>query len=263
MASDLNSSDQINILVFNITNEALNEVFKKYEKTFKLEERKLTNLLKNLKQYQVGSSFYSHTDILSKDLHNPFVLDKASNDFSYWLTEISSTIMTLIEHISTYAGGDVKLSEFVDNLQDYIDGMPDVNKLRQYFLDQVPLNVKYDEVFAYRKKDWIESIDLSVTTCEGALTNLNKIITMIELLTGHINKLKIYKDNLYSTKTGKDYSNVPSMDKFLKFEIKIHSILEVSIKKMVEYSIIRFSDLVEVSEYIISDIKSIKGELWK
>lgn len=259
----LSTDDDINILIFNITNSALANILKKHYNTFVLEEKKLKKIITDLKRYLDGSNLYSHSDILSSELHNPFILEKASNDFSYWLIEISNVIMDLINSVSDYAGEDIDTGEFKDQLSTYIENLPDLKKLRKNFLDQVPKNVSYDNKAYYKKKDWLSSLDISIDTCEGCYKNLNKIITMIDVLNNHIGKLKMYKNRIDSTLTGRKYNEENNMEEFLKIEMKLHSILEVSVQKMVEYSVIRFSDLVTTSDYIIKDINIIKEEVWK
>ena len=253
----------INLMVYNITNDAVNNIFNKYKKSFELTYKKLTKLLTELKKYQNGSTSYSHNLNFSKKLHNPFLLEKVSNDYSYWLTEISNHILELMNRISDYAGGNSDVKAFTESLEEYSDTLPKVDNIRKEFLSQTPKDLDYNEVSYYNKKDWIDSLNISINTCDSILTQQSRIITMIELLNKHVEKLKINVNRRYSTKSSEYYNTERNIEPFLKYEMKIHSILNILMKKMVEYSILRFADLVLIIGYIQEDINKVKGELWK
>ena len=93
--------DTLNLVVYNITNDAVNGIFKKHRRSFELMDHKYAKILKELKKYQDGhgGGLYTHTDILSREMHNPFILEKAANDFSYWLIEIHNVILDLLTNI--------------------------------------------------------------------------------------------------------------------------------------------------------------------
>lgn len=253
----------VNLMVYNITNDAVNDIFNKYKKSFELTYNKLNKMLTKLKKYQDGSTRYSHNLNFSTKLHNPFLLEKTANDYSYWLTNISNHILELMNRISDYAGGNSDIKAFTESLGEYSDSLPKVYDLRKEFLSQVPKDLDFKDVQYYKRKEWIDSLDISVNTCESILEQQSRIITMIDLLNKHVEKLKIYTNNLSISRSGDYYNTERNVEPFLKYEIKIHSILKVMIKKMVEYSILRFADLVLVIGYIQEDLDKVKGELWK
>lgn len=258
--------DTLNLVVYNITNDAVNGIFKKHRRSFELMDHKYAKILKELKKYQDGhgGGLYTHTDILSREMHNPFILEKAANDFSYWLIEIHNVILDLLTNISAFAGGESTLKEFRDNLNTYVENLPATYTIRRKFIDQTPRNVNYEEVFIYNKKDWLDAIDLSYNVCEISKKNLEKIITMTDLLVSHVEKLKVHKTKIDSNNIGKAYfKEETGIENFLKYELKIHSVLNDCINKMVNYAVTRFADLVLVTGYIQDDINSIRGELWK
>lgn len=260
----MNVIETMNIGIYNITNDAANNILKKKQDDFRKMNSNLTKIIKKLKGYQSGSGFYTHTDILSKSLHNPFILEKAANDVSYWLVKIYNIILDLLTNVSAFTDSKNNLKEFVDNLSEYCDQLPNMYHLRRQFLDQVPKNINYDEMDIYNKSDWLDSLDTSMDALLVVQDNLNKIDTMIELLCGHVERLKIYKDKTYQNNTGDQYlKNESNIEKFLKYEIKIHTALQVNIEKMTQYSIIRFADLSLTASYIRDDIERVKGELWK
>ena len=199
--------DTLNLVVYNITNDAVNSIFKKHQNSFEKMDKKYNSILKDLKKYQDGhgGGLYTHTDILSREMHNPFILEKAANDFSYWLIEIHNVVSDLLVNISAFAGGESSLKEFRDNLNIYVENLPATYTLRRKFIDQTPRNVNYEEVFIYNKKDWLDAIDLSYNVCEIGKRNLEKIITMLDLLTSHVEKLKLNKHKIDSTSVGKNY----------------------------------------------------------
>ena len=145
-----------------------------------------------------------------------------------------------------------------------MENLPATYTLRRKFIDQTPRNVNYEEVFIYNKKDWLDAIDLSYNVCEIGKRNLEKIIIMLDLLTSHVEKLKLNKHKIDSTSVGKNYfKEETGIENFLKYELKIHAVLNDCINKMVNYAITRFADLVLVTGYIQDDINNIRGELWK
>ena len=259
----VNKLEVINIMVYNITNNAVNGIFNKYRKSFELCNKKLNKTLTELKKYQDGSTRYSHDINFSKKLHNPFLLEKTANDYSFWLTSISNSILDLMNRISDYADGSANLKAFTESLDEYSDTLPKVYDIRKEFLSQTPKDLNFKDVQIYNKKEWINSLDISVNVCEGILTQQTRIITMIDLLNRHVEKLKIYANNLSVSRSGDYYNTERDIEPFLKYEIKIHSILNILMKKMSEYSILKFADLILVIGYIQEDLNKLKGELWK
>ena len=260
----MNVIETMNIGIYNITNNAANDILKKKQRDFRKMNDNLTKIIKKLKGYQNGSGFYTHTDILSKSLHNPFILEKAANDVSYWLVKIYNIILDLLTNVSAFTDSKDNVKDFVDNLSEYCDRLPSVYHLRIQFLDQVPANVKYDEMEVYNKADWLNSLDTSMDALNVVQDNLNKIDTMIELLCGHVDRLKVYNDRINKNNTSDQYlKNESNIEKFLEYEMKIHTVLRVNIEKMTQYSIIRFADLSLTASYIRDDINRVKEELWK
>lgn len=256
--------EKVNLTIYNVVNDAIIKIFNKHKRVFQLSSKKIEKELNKLRKYQNGSKFYSHLDTLSKELHNPFILEKAANDYSYWLIEMSNCVMELITRVADYAAGDTKMEDFTNSLEDYVNNLPKPYEIRKHFLDQVPIDINYDEVFWYNKKDWLEALDTSVAICDMAHKNSEKIITMIDLLSNYLGKLKMVVDNPERSKTGLDYlSIVRNVDPFIKYEMNIHTVLEVIVKKMTEYSVVRLSDLVLVMGYIDKDINAVRGELWR
>ena len=253
----------INLMVYNITNDAVNAIFNKYKKSFELSYNKLNKVLTKLKKYQDGSTRYSHNLNFSTKLHNPFILEKTANDYSFWLTEFSNHILELMNRISDYAGGSADVKTFTESLSEYSDSLPKVYDLRKEFLYQTPKDLDLNVADYYSRREWIESLDNSVNTCDTILIQLSRINTMIDLLNKHVERLKININNLSISRSGDYYNAERNIEPFLKYEMKVHAVLKNIIKKIVEYSILRFADLILVIGYIQEDLNKLKGELWK
>ena len=85
---------------------------------------------------------------------------------------------------------------------------------------------------------------------------------MIDLLNKHVERLKINVNNLSISRSGDYYNAERNIEPFLKYEMKVHAVLKNIIKKIVEYSILRFADLILVIGYIQEDLNKLKGELF-
>lgn len=259
----------VNIFAYNITNSLVSEILSKKRESFVLLRNKLKNRITEInKLYRDGSGLYSHADILSKKLHNPFILEKTCGDFYYWISEINQIVMDLMTNVSNYVQNDnddpkAALKTFKNTIYNYANNLPNTFKLKKTFLDQAPKNANYDEMSLYEKKAWTESLDSGINMCEMTLSSLDKLILMIDLLEGHVKKLAIYSNKNPEKAVNASFDKTGVIGDFILYEIKIIVILKVALFKMSDYSIIRFSDLLKASNLIKNDLSSIKGELWR
>lgn len=91
-----------NLVVYNVFNYSIREIYKKHKSIFSKHQSELRNLQKRIKdKFSRGSIDYYHTNIAA-NLVDPFLLEKTGEDFNFWLFEINESIMGLIDILVRY-----------------------------------------------------------------------------------------------------------------------------------------------------------------
>lgn len=98
----MNERKVFNLVIYNVYNYSVREIYKKHKNIFSKYKSELNNLQKRIKdKFSRGSIHYYHTTIAAK-MVDPFLLEKTGEDFNYWLIEINESIMGLIDILVRY-----------------------------------------------------------------------------------------------------------------------------------------------------------------
>lgn len=98
----MNERKVFNLVIYNVFNYSVREIYKKHKSIFSKYKSELNNLQKRIKdKFSRGSIDYYHTNTAAY-LVDPFLLEKTGEDFNYWLIEINESIMGLIDILVRY-----------------------------------------------------------------------------------------------------------------------------------------------------------------
>jgi len=98
----MNERKVFNLVIYNVFNYSVREIYKKHKSIFSKYKSELNNLQKRIKdKFSRGSIDYYHTNTAAY-LIDPFLLEKTGEDFNYWLIEINESIMGLIDILVRY-----------------------------------------------------------------------------------------------------------------------------------------------------------------
>ena len=98
----MNERKVFNLVIYNVFNYSVREIYKKHKSIFSKYKSELNNLQKRIKdKFSRGSIDYYHTNTAAY-LVDPFLLEKTGEDFNYWLIEINESVMGLIDILVRY-----------------------------------------------------------------------------------------------------------------------------------------------------------------
>ena len=98
----MNERKVFNLVIYNVFNYSVREIYKKHKGIFSKYKSELNNLQKRIKdKFSRGSIDYYHTNTAAY-LVDPFLIEKTGEDFNYWLIEINESIMGLIDILIRY-----------------------------------------------------------------------------------------------------------------------------------------------------------------
>lgn len=250
-----------NIALYNMTNSLLRVSLKKDKLTFQKLLKKIEKEIDLIYEHYSKGSDGSLTSIASMNLYQPFIFNKIINDFTYWINEIQSYILKYIDDIASFninsRSTKYVIGEFKSSVRKFSESLPTLYNVRDTFLKQRTKKINEKEKIETDIQEWKYQIDNTVDLLLGVKESLIQIIGIIDLLEGFTDKIK-NKVNVMIKEFVKD-----DIGDELVHELKVSTVFSNLLKKMTEYSVIRFADVILITPLIVENLKEVKGVLWK